>query len=58
MNIWDENKDRYRKVYVPENMLNSLRRFWNEREDKKSPKFFEMSTKLLNGKFSVELKSY
>jgi integrase len=45
VNIWDEKKDRYRKVYVPETVLNSLRRYWNEREDRKSPKFFDMSAK-------------
>ena len=45
VNIWDEKKDRYRKIYVPETVLNSLRRYWNEREDRKSPKFFDMSAK-------------
>jgi len=45
VSIWDEKKDRYRKIYVPESLLNSLRRYWNEREDKKSPRFFEMSSK-------------
>ena len=45
MSIWDEKKDRYRKVYLPDQVLNSLRRYWNEREDKKSPKFFDMSGK-------------
>ena len=45
VHVWDEKKDRYRKVYVPESVLNGLRRYWNEREDKKSPKFFNLSTK-------------
>jgi len=45
VSIWDEKKDRYRKAYVPEAVLNSLRRYWNEREDKKSPRFFDMSAK-------------
>jgi integrase len=45
--IWDEKKDRYRKIYIPEQVLNCLKRYWNEREDKKSPKFFDMSSKTL-----------
>jgi len=45
VSIWDEKKDRYRKVYIPDNVLNSLRRYWNERLDKKSPKFFDISSK-------------
>jgi integrase len=45
VNIWDEKKDRYRKIYIPETVLNSLRRYWNEQEDHKSPKFFDMSAK-------------
>jgi len=45
VSIWDEKKDRYRKVYVPETILNSLKRYWNEREDKKSLKFFDLSSK-------------
>lgn len=45
VSIWDEKKDRYRKVYIPESVLNSLRRYWNERTEKKGPKFFDMSTK-------------
>jgi len=47
VNVWDEKKDRYRKVYVPESVLNALRRYWNEREDKRSPRFFEMSGKTI-----------
>jgi integrase len=43
ISIWDEKKDKYRKVYVPESVLNSLRRYWNERVDRKSPKFFDIS---------------
>ena len=30
---------------MPEEVLNSLRRYWNERQDKQSPKFFDMSSK-------------
>jgi integrase len=45
VSIWDEKKDRYRKIYVPEYVLNSLTRYWNEREDRRSPKFFDMSKK-------------
>ncbi len=45
ISIWDEKKDRYRKVYIPETVLNSLKRFWDEREDKKSPSFFDFSSK-------------
>ena len=30
---------------MPEQVLNSLRRYWNERADKKSPKFFDISSK-------------
>ena len=26
-------------------MLNSLRRYWNERQDRKSPRFFDLSSK-------------
>jgi integrase len=45
VSIWDEKKDRYRKIYIPETVLNSLRRYWNERQDRRSPKFFDMSSK-------------
>lgn len=45
VSIWDEKKDRYRKIHLPESVLNSLRRYWNEREDRKSPKFFDISSK-------------
>jgi integrase len=45
VSIWDEKKDRHRKVYVPDSVLNSLRRYWNERADRKSPKFFDISAK-------------
>jgi integrase len=45
VSIWDEKKDRYRRVYVPECALNGLRRYWNERQERKSPKFFDMSSK-------------
>lgn len=45
VSIWDEKKDRYRKIYIPETVLNSLKRYWNEREVKKSPKFFDISSK-------------
>jgi integrase len=27
VSIWDGEKDRYRKIYVPETVLNSLRRY-------------------------------
>jgi integrase len=45
VNIWDEKKNRYRRVYLAENILNSLKRFWNERGDKRKPRFFDFSTK-------------
>ena len=45
VSIWDEKKDRYRTMDVPKLVLNSLRRYWNEREDKKSPRFFDKSSK-------------
>lgn len=45
VNIWDEKKDRYRKVYVPESVLDALRRYWNGRRDRKDPRFFGMSAK-------------
>lgn len=45
ISVWDEKKDRYRRIYVPETVLNSLKRYWNEREDKRSPAFFDMSAK-------------
>lgn len=45
VSIWDEKKDRYRRIYVPETVLNALRRYWNEGQDKRSPKFFDMSAK-------------
>jgi len=45
VSIWDEKKDRYRKIHLPESVLNSLRRYWNERQDRKSPKFFDISSK-------------
>ena len=45
VNIWDEKKDRYRRVYVPEGVLDALRRYWNERRDRKDPRFFGMSSK-------------
>lgn len=47
VSIWDEKKDKYRKVYVPETVLSSLKRSWNERKDKISPKFFDMSSKTI-----------
>jgi integrase len=47
VNIWDENKDRYRKIYIPENVLNGLRRYWNERQDRRSPKFFDVFPKTI-----------
>ncbi len=33
------------KVYVPDTVLNSLTRYWNERADRKSPKLFDISAK-------------
>jgi integrase len=45
VSIWDEKKNRHRKIYVPESVLNSLRRYWNERQDPNSSKFFDISTK-------------
>jgi integrase len=47
VSIWDEKKDKYRRIYVPEAVLSSLRRYWNEREERKSPRFFEPSAKTI-----------
>ncbi len=44
-NVWDQKKGRYRKIYVPETVLNCLKRYWNVPEDTKSPKFFDMPSK-------------
>lgn len=45
VNIWDEKKNRYRKIYLPENVITALKRFWNERGDRKQPRFFDFSDK-------------
>jgi integrase len=47
VNVWDEKKDRYRKIYVPESVLDALWRYWNGKLDRKDPRFFEMSAKTI-----------
>lgn len=45
IHIWDEKKDNYRNVYVPEAVLTALQRYWNAKTDKKSPLMFDLSSK-------------
>ena len=45
VHVWDEKKNRYRNIYVPAKVISKLKMYWNERGDKKSPKFFNISTK-------------
>lgn len=45
VHIWDEKKNRYRDVYIPSSVIAKLKMYWNERGDRKSPKFFNISTK-------------
>jgi integrase len=57
VNIWDEKKNRYRRIYLAENVLNSLKRFWNERGDKKVPRFFDFSSKTAERKIQLWTKT-
>lgn len=50
VHIWDEKKNRYRNIYVPEAVLNALHRYWNTKSNKRSPLLFEMSTKTIERK--------
>ena len=50
VHIWDEKKNRYRNIYVPEAVLTALRRYWNAKPNKRSPLLFEMSTKTIERK--------
>lgn len=50
VHVWDEKKNRYRNIYVPEPVLMSLKRYWNAKIDKKSPLLFDLSSKTIERK--------
>lgn len=44
--IWDEKKNKFRKVYLPQATINALLRFWESTpKEKRSNKFFDFSMK-------------
>lgn len=57
INIHDKKKGRYRRIYVPENVLAALNRYWQERKNLKAPKFFDFSTKTAERKIQFWTRS-
>ena len=45
--IWDSKKDKYRMVYASMNILNFLKTYWNSKQDKKTPLFFDYHAKTI-----------
>ena len=50
IHIWDEKKDRYREVYVPQEVISSLKRHINAMARGKDPRIFPHSHKTIERK--------
>ncbi|MBX8640625.1 MAG: site-specific integrase [Thermoplasmata archaeon] len=53
IHVWDEKKDRYRDIYVPDEVLASLKRYINSLEKRKDPKLFPFSHKTIERKIQT-----
>ena len=53
LRIWDEKKDRYREVYVPQEVISSLKRHINAMSRGKDPRLFPYSHKTIERKIQA-----
>ncbi len=45
--IWDQKKRKSRRIWLQDSVIMALQRYWNEKQDKKSPKLFDISSKTI-----------